>query len=599
MDYEVAVRSECGPIRKKNEDNFYFEQQSRDPHTQDNWPLSSQRFALQSDQSAIFAVCDGMGGEALGDEASYIAATALRPLADGLQKGAQRRFSRFMQRYAWRTNEILCDHIRHNRGLRMGTTVSVLQLTENEIEAFNIGDSPIWLCRGGKLIPLSERHTHAMLLVDMGIITVEEASQHPERHRLVQHLGIFPEEKTLQATFLQPLRLESHDRFLLASDGITEMLTEAEIQAVLEQSQDAKTACNQLVEAAIEKGGRDNCTALLIFVGEISNDAKELSASEEPQLLRMDILSPDAQKWSQVLTAEEEPLQQNSEAGGEKPGEEVPSLESSHYPVAQKPVSQVSSTASAGQEQQLRGIRPAHIAQSIDAKPNIQDATKQVEHKGEAVLRRGAAFSPTPEAFSVETVRSERLAKTLERIPIPGEKSMPKELPEGLRYARDPRQYQLSDDERSRFERVREEARQRQQNREAEYDRLGYAFSDRLEAEHPHFEEEAYQRAKPVEVSSVLEEEQAKERQRQAKQYRKQNYPADPYNWEGDRQPQSLAQEKHWKQKTQGRAGRTLHYVLKDTLWFAFWLLGGFAAAWLLFNGSWLWQTIKSILRLG
>ena len=98
----------------------------------------------------------------------------------------------------------------------------------------------------------------------MGLIDPQQAATHPDRHRLTQHLGIFPEEMMIQPHETGPFSVEEEDRFLLCSDGLTEMLAEGEIAAHLSETADLGRAADLLYEEALRRGGKDNITVLLV-----------------------------------------------------------------------------------------------------------------------------------------------------------------------------------------------------------------------------------------------------------------------------------------------------------------------------------------------
>ena len=130
--------------------------------------------------------------------------------------------------------------------------------------AANIGDSRCYLYRDGCLSRLSEDHTAVQRLIALGIIEPAEAKTHPERHRLTQHLGIFPDELIIQPHTVQ-LPVRPGDRFMLCSDGLTDMLEEEDLSALL-RSQTAAPACAAaLYQLAMQRGGKDNISVL--FVG--------------------------------------------------------------------------------------------------------------------------------------------------------------------------------------------------------------------------------------------------------------------------------------------------------------------------------------------
>ena len=118
------------------------------------------------------------------------------------------------------------------------------------------------MMRGGKLEQLSVDHTIVQQMVDSGALTKEEAKNHRKRHILSQNIGLFPDELIIEPYFTEPIVLKSGDIFLLCSDGLTDMVSDDAIRTILANNEDAEG----LVAAALEKGGRDNVTVVVIKV---------------------------------------------------------------------------------------------------------------------------------------------------------------------------------------------------------------------------------------------------------------------------------------------------------------------------------------------
>ena len=224
MKYSYAAVCATGRVRTENQDRIYL-----------NGTICSGGYA-QTDgtgrKQGLFAVADGMGGQAQGAQAAQAALEALPP-KKCWSPGA------VLQAYD-AGNRAICDQI-GKIGKRSGATLTTLLLADGEAYAANIGDSRCYLYRDGCLSRLSEDHTAVQRLIALGIIEPAEAKTHPERHRLTQHLGIFPDELIIQPHTVQ-LPVRPGDRFLLCSDGLTDMLEEEDLSALL-RSQTAAPAC--------------------------------------------------------------------------------------------------------------------------------------------------------------------------------------------------------------------------------------------------------------------------------------------------------------------------------------------------------------------
>lgn len=239
-----------GAVRRENQDNLIFCGRWR------NTPDDVLFTASARAQEGLFAVCDGMGGEQFGAEASLLAARALAGVA-------AEEFARSSGLLLEQVNGALCA-LMEQRQARIGTTFAGLWVCGGRAGAVNLGDSRVYRLRAGTLERLSRDHTHVQRLLDMGALTPQQVAMHPGRHRLTQHLGIFPEELVIQPQDTGPFSLLPGDRFLLCSDGLTDMLGEPEIAALLAQSAGLAQAADGLYRGAMARGGRDNITVLLV-----------------------------------------------------------------------------------------------------------------------------------------------------------------------------------------------------------------------------------------------------------------------------------------------------------------------------------------------
>ncbi|MDI9498025.1 MAG: protein phosphatase 2C domain-containing protein [Bacillota bacterium] len=540
MRYEAAVRTVTGNIRGRNEDNYYFAGSWRDSAV-------GETGAVQEGQNrrVLFAVCDGMGGESYGEEASLGVAGALVTVEDRLLGAAEPDFVAEMLRFSQEQNEALLDRMRRHGGVRMGTTLSSLFLTRGTVEAFNIGDSPVLLLRDRRLHWLSRRHTHAARLVEMGVISEAEARRHPERHRLVQHLGLFPEEKTLEPTRLEPLRLREDDRFLIASDGITDMLEEDEITRLLAEAPGAEEAATVLIEAALAAGGKDNATALVIVIREVTEQDRALYARyPDDGRIHLTNAVPN-QIRPAVLTAVPQP----------RPA--APGRETLERP-------------------QQAGARPLQGGFAEGDEALRTPAPQRPGDLPAAAPRRVAATEPESpaEGRSAATIAGQ----TVNTPPPAAEIAQ-----SGVRVARDPSRYQLTEEEIARFEAAREEARLRQMSRGEEAGRPAGSAAPPLEPVQPE--------RPPVTVTSILEEEEPPSARRQK-----------PFQSRAYREalpPAALGHDASLDYQLERRApssGERVRRLLGHLLFFACFVALGAGIAWLFFNWSRIARSLFSLL---
>lgn len=249
MKRYFAGLTDQGLLRSVNQDAYYID--------------SSGRF---------FIVADGMGGHAGGQEASQIATEVMQSYLDKHWDSAQSSVALLSAAFFKANEAILQDQRTHPERSDMGTTaVVVLFRSESDptsstkpqtIWAAHVGDSRLYRLRGSKLEQITEDHTWIARAVKAGHLTLDQARNHPWRHVLSQCLG----RQDLQEIDIQPLEVQPADRLLLCSDGLTEELSDSSIASHLKSIRACDQAALSLVNAAKDKGGRDNITVVIVAI---------------------------------------------------------------------------------------------------------------------------------------------------------------------------------------------------------------------------------------------------------------------------------------------------------------------------------------------
>lgn len=249
MKFTYSAICETGQLRAENQDRIYLNGLVCDgEHVQTGGTGKKQ---------GLFAVADGMGGEAQGAQAAQAALAALPPKLCWSAKAVLRAYEA--------GNASICNQIL-KIGKRSGSTLTTLFLTNNnQVSVANIGDSRCYLYRDSCLTQLSQDHTVVQRLLSLGMISPEQAKTNPARHRLTQHLGIFPDELVIQP-HTACLSVKSDDRFLLCSDGLTDMLEDAEIREILYSQEGTQTCAAALYHQAMQHGGKDNISVILVKI---------------------------------------------------------------------------------------------------------------------------------------------------------------------------------------------------------------------------------------------------------------------------------------------------------------------------------------------
>ncbi|MDR1638530.1 MAG: protein phosphatase 2C domain-containing protein [Clostridiales bacterium] len=259
MKAAYAACSNVGRIRSNNEDNLYcdgsfLEEEHRDA------PFEADG---ESCIPCVFAVCDGIGGSSEGEFASLAAVTKLKEAANYLKEALPENLDNAVHQYVYDANDVICRRIREMRS-HLGTTLALAVITKDAARLYNIGDSRIYALIEGKLRQVSEDHTVTEQKVKLNILTKEQAKKDRDRHTLTRHLGVFEEDVSIAATSYDPLPRTDKYKILLCSDGLSDMVEDDRIEAILLASASPKEAVDNLINEALKNGGRDNVTCIVI-----------------------------------------------------------------------------------------------------------------------------------------------------------------------------------------------------------------------------------------------------------------------------------------------------------------------------------------------
>lgn len=225
-------RTDIGCIREQNEDSLVV-------------------------KAPLFVVADGMGGHAAGEVASEIAVNTLAecapPHADAEALG----------RAVEQANRDIINAAIAGEGREgMGTTCTAAMLEGDRLVIAQVGDSRAYLLQSGKLTQITRDHSLMANMIDAGQITPEEARVHPNRSVITRALGNDPD----TVPDLYQINVKDGDRLLICSDGLTSMIEDGEIQAVMNRISDPQQCASTLVDGAIAAGGLDNVTVIVVNV---------------------------------------------------------------------------------------------------------------------------------------------------------------------------------------------------------------------------------------------------------------------------------------------------------------------------------------------
>jgi PPM family protein phosphatase len=268
VQIEVAALSDKGNVRDKNEDHYFVARAGRHVTTMlTNVP--SQDVPSQFGETGyLMVVADGMGGHAGGEVASRLAIATLINITlhvpDWILRLDDEHAQKLMERTAMRlrqVHETLKEKARLDPRLQgMGTTMTAAFSLGNDLFVAQVGDSRAYLFRDGSLQLLTRDHTQAQMLADLGAISQQDVACHRLRHVLTNALG--SPQLDVRAE-IRRWKLVDGDRLLLCTDGLTDMIDDAAIAAVLSRESRSNETCRLLVDGALANGGRDNITVVV------------------------------------------------------------------------------------------------------------------------------------------------------------------------------------------------------------------------------------------------------------------------------------------------------------------------------------------------
>lgn len=252
----TAAVTNVGLRRENNEDNYYYKhkclpQIHNEEQAVDTWDFDTG-------YTHVLAVFDGMGGESAGDLASYTGACSFCDHVKRWEKTLDLPSPSEMSDVLNQISQLVYKRGREHHYRLICSTASMLFLCNNEVVITDLGDSPMFLLRDNQWSRISLPHTDENLLRQQGI---------QRKPGLTQFLGIDSNEMRLEP-YVHRMEIQEGDQFLICSDGLTDMVTETEIQEVLFQSDTVQEKVQKLLGKALSYGGKDNVTIILCEIGE-------------------------------------------------------------------------------------------------------------------------------------------------------------------------------------------------------------------------------------------------------------------------------------------------------------------------------------------
>ncbi|MBI1764749.1 MAG: protein phosphatase 2C domain-containing protein [Acidobacteria bacterium] len=305
MNVALYAQTDVGMVRSGNEDNFLI----LDLSTGTSWSAGEEEppellTFQQGYYGSLLAVSDGMGGALAGEVASRLAVETVRDRM--LQLQAHQNYGKvpFQERLRLAIEE--ANLLIHSDGMAnpahkgLGATFTGVAVHSGHAYFAQVGDSRAYLIRKGKIARITKDQSLVQQLIDAGQITEEEAETHSYRNVILQalgaHINVNVEVNTLPVCHL--------DTLVLCSDGLSGKMHAEEILQIVQESADFKTACQNLITLANQRGGEDNIT---VVIAQFSGSALEQPEGDaiEPQGIARSPDTPTELNWSAGATTDQ------------------------------------------------------------------------------------------------------------------------------------------------------------------------------------------------------------------------------------------------------------------------------------------------------
>jgi len=251
-DVELANASDVGSVREANEDYFLYSE-----------PGSDEEFARRG---RLILVADGMGGHQGGETASRLAAETVRHVFLTSESAEPREV--LIEGFQLAQAAILAEAADDPLLRGMGTTCSAAVVRAGKVWLGHVGDSRVYLLRGGEVSQITEDHSLVAQMVREGLLTEEQARTHEKRNVLTRALGV-PSDSLAGDFPAEPIDLKVDDILLFCTDGLHGLVEGSEM-ALTVAGQSLTEACKELIALAIVRGGPDNITIQMLAIRQVT-----------------------------------------------------------------------------------------------------------------------------------------------------------------------------------------------------------------------------------------------------------------------------------------------------------------------------------------
>lgn len=238
---EIYGMTDKGIVRQQNQDSIYIS---------------------NNDDIKLYIVADGMGGANAGDVASNKCVEFIKEyIWENYTEKSISEISNLLKSAIDYSNRKVYElSIQNPEYEGMGTTVITLLIVKNKLYVAHVGDSSLYRIRKNIIRKITKDHTYVQKLVDDKTITKQEAKVHPKRHMITKVLGC---DEIIQPDILIK-KVEDDDYIVICTDGLTNMVSDKEIMNIIQQNDNSKISCTQLIDLANQRGGYDNISVIIL-----------------------------------------------------------------------------------------------------------------------------------------------------------------------------------------------------------------------------------------------------------------------------------------------------------------------------------------------
>jgi serine/threonine protein phosphatase PrpC len=246
-------------------------------NNEDRYAITSFQLSEDDLTPVLFAVvADGIGGHRAGEVAAEL---AVDHICQAVAESDGHRPKKILERAIHEASEAIADHAAASTEKKgMGATCACVLVIGDKLYTATVGDSRIYLLRGGRIQQLTTDHTWVQEAIEKNLLTPEQAREHPNVHVIRRYLGspdppdvdfrmrLYDSEADALAEGNQGMQIYPGDTFLICSDGLTDLVWNDEIAETIRSKSSLKAAAQALIDTANQRGGHDNTTVVLINV---------------------------------------------------------------------------------------------------------------------------------------------------------------------------------------------------------------------------------------------------------------------------------------------------------------------------------------------